>query len=128
MFRGGSFFGPLLGAWVVHIGGPGAVYWVAVVVCGSAAVLLLLTKKDAILNTPVVVAGRTLEVAKREWKKLATVGVGVSVIGILRTSRPPTLGDQHWDSRCRGSFLHRHSECLGLRPVLRIRGNHGSIR
>lgn len=87
MFRGGSFFGPLLGAWVVHIGGPGAVYWVAVVVCGSAAVLLLLTKKDAILNTPVVVAGRTLEVAKREWKKLATVGVGVSVIGILRTSR-----------------------------------------
>jgi MFS family permease len=87
MFRGGSFFGPLLGAWVVHIGGPGAVYWVAVVVCGSAAVLLLLTKKDAILNTPVVVAGRTFEVAKREWKKLATVGVGVSVIGILRTSR-----------------------------------------
>ncbi len=87
MFRGGSFFGPLLGAWVVHIGGPGAVYWVAVVVCGSAAVLLLLTKKDAILNTPVVVAGRTLEVAKREWRKLATVGVGVSVIGILRTSR-----------------------------------------
>ena len=87
MFRGGSFFGPLLGAWVVHIGGPGAVYWVAVVVCGSAAVLLLLTKKDAILNTPVVVAGRTFQVAKREWKKLATVGVGVSVIGILRTSR-----------------------------------------
>lgn len=87
MFRGGSFFGPLLGAWAVHIGGPGAVYWVAVIVCSSAALLLLTTKKDAILNTPVVVAGRTLEVAKREWKKLATVGVGVSVIGILRTSR-----------------------------------------
>ena len=87
MFRGGSFFGPLLGAWAVHVGGPGAVYWVAVIVCSSAALLLLTTKKDAILNTPVVVAGRTLEVAKREWKKLATVGVGVSVIGILRTSR-----------------------------------------
>jgi MFS family permease len=87
MFRGGSFFGPLLGAWAVHVGGPGAVYWVAVIVCSSAALLLLTTKKDAILSTPVVVAGRTLEVAKREWKKLATVGVGVSVIGILRTSR-----------------------------------------
>jgi len=87
MFRGGSFFGPLLGAWAVHVGGPGAVYWVAVIVCSSAALLLLTTKKDAILSTPVVVAGRTFEVAKREWKKLATVGVGVSVIGILRTSR-----------------------------------------
>ncbi len=87
MFRGGSFFGPLLGALAVHLGGPGAVYWVAVVVCSSAAVVLLLTKKDAILDTPVVVPGRTLDIAKREWKKLATVGVGVSVIAILRTSR-----------------------------------------
>ena len=87
MFRGGSFFGPLLGALAVHLGGPGAVYWVAVVVCSSAALLLLTTRPDAILDTPVVVPGRTLEIAKREWKKLATVGVGVSVIAILRTSR-----------------------------------------
>ncbi|MEY2676557.1 MAG: hypothetical protein RL510_577 [Actinomycetota bacterium] len=87
MFRGGSFFGPLLGAAAVHFGGPNAVYWVAFVTCAAAALLLLTTKKDAILDTPVVVPGRTFEVAKREWKKLATVGVGVSIIAILRTTR-----------------------------------------
>ena len=87
MFRGGSFFGPLLGAAAVHLGGPQAVYWVAVIVCSSAAVLLLTTPKDSILDTPAVQPGRTLAIAKREFKKLATVGVGVSMIGILRATR-----------------------------------------
>lgn len=87
MFRGGSFFGPMLGAGVVHFFGIQAVYWVAVVVCSSAAVILLLTRKDAILDTPVVVPGKTLFIAKREFKKLATVGVGVSYIAMLRTTR-----------------------------------------
>ena len=87
MFRGGSFFGPLLGAAAVHLGGPQAVYWVAVIVCSSAAVLLLTTPKDSILDTPAVQPGRTLAIAKREFKKLATVGVGVSMIGVLRATR-----------------------------------------
>jgi MFS family permease len=50
-------------------------------------VLLLTTPKDSILDTPAVQPGRTLAIAKREFKKLATVGVGVSMIGILRATR-----------------------------------------
>lgn len=87
MFRGGSFFGPLLGGWVAHTWGAGAVYWVAVVVCAAAAIVLLISRADAILDTPTTPPGRTLEIAKREYKKLVTVGVGVSIIGVLRTTR-----------------------------------------
>lgn len=87
MFRGGSFFGPMLGALAAWLGGVGAVYWVAVICCSLAAIVLLTTHKDAILDTPVTAPGRTFTVAKREWKKLATVGVGVSMIAMMRTSR-----------------------------------------
>lgn len=87
MFRGGSFFGPLLGSFAVRLGGVGAVYWVAVITCSLAALVLLATRKDAILDTPASPPGKTMAIAKREWKKLATVGVGVSLIAVLRTSR-----------------------------------------
>jgi MFS family permease len=87
MFRGGSFFGPMLGSLAVWIGGIGAVYWVAVITCSLAAIVLLATRKDAILDTPASPPGKTFAIAKREWKKLATVGVGVSMIALLRTTR-----------------------------------------
>ena len=87
VFRAGHFFGPMLGALLITLIDVQAVYWSAVIFCAFAAVILLFVKPDAMPDTPERVKGMTWLVAKRESKKLATLGVVSAIIGGLRTAR-----------------------------------------
>lgn len=87
VFRAGHFFGPMLGALVITVLNVQAVYWLAVVLIGFAFILLLLTKPEQMPDTPETIKGATWIVAKRESKKLLTLGSASAIIGILRTAR-----------------------------------------
>lgn len=104
VFRAGHFFGPMLGALIITVFDVSAVYWLAMVLVAFAFVLLLFTKPDQIPDTPETIKGATWLVAKREAKKLRTLGVASAIIGILRTAR--IIGLPLW-------ALH-----LGLSPAL----------
>jgi MFS family permease len=87
VFRAGHFIGPLIGAALIVLIGLQAVYWNAVVFCALASLILLFIKPDRMPDTPATVPGGTWKVAKRESKKLATLGVTSAIIGGLRTAR-----------------------------------------
>jgi MFS family permease len=87
VFRAGHFIGPLIGAALIVLIGLQAVYWNAVIFCALAALILLFIKPDRMPDTPATVPGGTWKVAKRESKKLATLGVTSAIIGGLRTAR-----------------------------------------
>jgi MFS family permease len=87
VFRAGHFFGPMLGALLITLLDIQAVYWAAVLFCALAAGLLLFTKPDQMADTPETVPGATWKVAKREIKKLATLGMASAIMGGLRTAR-----------------------------------------
>jgi MFS family permease len=87
VFRAGHFIGPLIGAALIVLIDLHAVYWNAVVFCALAALILLFIKPDRMPDTPATVPGGTWKVAKRESKKLATLGVTAAIIGGLRTAR-----------------------------------------
>jgi MFS family permease len=87
VFRAGHFIGPLIGAALILLIDLQAVYWNAVVFCALAALILLFIKPDRMPDTPATVPGGTWKVAKRESKKLATLGVTSAIIGGLRTAR-----------------------------------------
>ncbi len=87
VFRAGHFIGPLIGAALIVLIDLQAVYWNAVVFCALAALILVLIKPDRMPDTPATVPGGTWKVAKREYKKLATLGVTSAIIGGLRTAR-----------------------------------------
>ena len=87
VFRAGHFIGPLIGAALIVLIDLQAVYWNAVVFCALAALILLFIKPDRMPDTPSTVPGKTWKVAKRESKKLATLGVTSAIIGGLRTAR-----------------------------------------
>ena len=87
VFRAGHFIGPLIGAALIVLIDLQAVYWNAVVFCALAALILLFIKPDRMPDTPATVPGGTWKVAKRESKKLATLGVTAAIIGGLRTAR-----------------------------------------
>ena len=87
VFRAGHFIGPLIGAALIVLIDLQAVYWNAVVFCALAALILVLIKPDRMPDTPATVPGGTWKVAKRESKKLATLGVTSAIIGGLRTAR-----------------------------------------
>jgi MFS family permease len=87
VFRAGHFIGPLIGAALIVLIDLQAVYWNAVVFCALAALILLFIKPDRMPDTPATVPGGTWKVAKRESKKLATLGVTSAIIGGLRTAR-----------------------------------------
>jgi MFS family permease len=86
VFRAGHFIGPLIGAALIVLIGLQAVYWNAVVFCALASLILLFIKPDRMPDTPATVPGGTWKVAKRESKKLATLGVTSAIIGGLRTA------------------------------------------
>jgi MFS family permease len=86
-FRAGAFIGPLLSAAVIATLGISSVlifcmgFWLA-------AALSLLFNKDEKTSTAIATPlSYTWVIAKREKKKLLTVGVGSAILGILRTTR-----------------------------------------
>ena len=87
MFRGGNFIGPLIGAGIITVFGIQSIYWLAVVFCGLAGLLLLATKPESMLNTPAHSKGGTWRVAKAEKNKLLTIGVASAILGAVRTTR-----------------------------------------
>lgn len=87
VFRAGHFFGPMLGALLITLFDIQAVYWSAVIFCALAALVLVFVKSDAMPDTPETTKGATWIVAKRESKKLATLGVVSAIMGGLRTAR-----------------------------------------
>ncbi len=87
MFRAGSFVGPVLGAWIIHQFSVTEVFYLPLILCGITVLILLSTKseKDLIKSTSSLT--ETYRVAKREWKKLATLGVASSILSALRGTR-----------------------------------------
>lgn len=91
MFRLGSFIGPLIGALIIQQFGIENVYWLTIIFCGLAGVILLSTKPEKMPNTPPNKAGGVFAVARKERKKLLTLGVAASVLTFLRTVRALAL-------------------------------------
>lgn len=87
MFRGGNFAGPMLGSLVIVLFGVSAAFYLGAALCIAAATLVLRTPLDRLADTPEVKPGATWQVAKREAKKLVTVGLGAGILGALRTTR-----------------------------------------
>jgi len=87
MFRAGSFVGPVIGAAVIKLYSVQAVYYLPLVLCALAAIVLILAKgkEDLAKNSSSLKA--TFLIAKRERKKLATLGVASSILSALRGTR-----------------------------------------
>ena len=87
MFRAGSFVGPVIGAAVIKFYSVQAVYYLPLVLCALAAIILILAKgkEDLVKNSSSLKA--TFLIAKRESKKLATLGVASSILSALRGTR-----------------------------------------
>jgi len=87
MFRAGSFVGPVIGAAVINFYSVQAVYYLPLVLCALAAIILFFAngKEDLVKNSSSLKA--TFLIAKREGKKLATLGVASSILSALRGTR-----------------------------------------
>jgi MFS family permease len=87
MFRAGSFVGPTVAAAIIAMFSVRAVYFLPLVLCSLAVVILLFAKggEDVAKNSSSL--KETLLVAKREGKKLATLGVASSILSALRGTR-----------------------------------------
>jgi MFS family permease len=87
MFRAGSFVGPVIGAGVIKFYSVQAVYYLPLVLCAIAALILFIAKgnEDLAKNSSSLKA--TFMIAKRESKKLATLGVASSILSALRGTR-----------------------------------------
>lgn len=87
MFRAGAFIGPIVASAVIYVAGYNWVYLAGAVLCISSGVVLLLTPADAVPDSASRHHGSTLAIARREWRKLATVGMSATIVGMLRTVR-----------------------------------------
>ncbi len=87
MFRLGSFVGPLLSAGVIALFDVHAVYWLSAAAMLAAVAVLLFAKPDANVKHEILATGSTAKVLWRERKKLYTVGLGSSILAMLRTTR-----------------------------------------
>jgi MFS family permease len=87
MFRLGSFIGPLIGALIIQLYGIEQIYWMTIVFCSLAGLILLTTKSEKMPNTPPNKSGGILAVARIESKKLLTLGIAASILTFLRTVR-----------------------------------------
>jgi len=87
MFRAGSFVGPVIGAGIIKFYSVQAVYYIPLVLCALAALILFIAKgkEDLVKNSSSLRA--TFLIAKREGKKLATLGVASSILSALRGTR-----------------------------------------
>ena len=87
MFRAGSFAGPFIGALLIKYVSIQAVYYLPLVLCGLAAIILASTKAEPDLQKNASSLKETFRIAKREGKKLATLGVASSILSALRGTR-----------------------------------------
>ena len=87
MFRLGSFVGPMLSAAVISVFDVQAVFWLSAGAMLTSALVLLATRPNAGATNEVLTAGSTVGILWRERKKLYTVGLGASILGMLRTTR-----------------------------------------
>jgi MFS family permease len=87
MFRAGSFVGPVVAAGIIRLYSVQAVYYLPLLLCGLAAIILVFAKgkEDLAKNSSSI--RETFRVAKRERKKLATLGVASSILSALRGTR-----------------------------------------
>lgn len=87
MFRAGSFVGPTIAAGVIALFSVQAVYYLPLILCGLAATILLFVRgsEDVAKNSSSF--KDTFAVARREGKKLATLGVASSILSALRGTR-----------------------------------------
>lgn len=107
MFRAGGFLGPVVASAVVYAAGLTWVYFAGALLCLGAGVVLLSSPKDAVPDSTSSHHGGALLIAKREWKKLATVGSASTILGSLRTVRQ--VGVPLW-----GLFIGLHPGQVSL--------------
>jgi MFS family permease len=87
MFRAGSFAGPAIGALLIKFASIQAVYYLPLVLCAVAALILLATKAEPDLEKNASSLKETFLIARREGKKLATLGLASSILSALRGTR-----------------------------------------
>ena len=87
MFRAGSFVGPVIAAVIINSFSIQAVYYIPLVLCAAAAIILWSTKNETDLVKSNTSIRDTFLVARREGKKLATLGVASSILSALRGTR-----------------------------------------
>ena len=93
-FRAGGFSGPVIGSVSIGIWGIESVFAIGIGLCLLAAGIVYLGK-----NIPEHLVEQkkdltTLQVAKREYRSLSTLGVGAMILAVLRATR--TIGLPLW--------------------------------
>jgi len=87
MFRAGAFLGPMIGAAIVFQFGVTWVYLAGAILCLSAGAVLVKTPKETVHRHANTQQYTALAIAKREWRKLATVGASAAILAVMRTVR-----------------------------------------
>lgn len=86
-FRAGAFIGPLISAAIIATLGISAVLVFCMVFWLATALSLFFNKGEKIPSEIATPLSYTWVIAKREKRKLLTIGVGAAILGILRTTR-----------------------------------------
>lgn len=87
MFRGGMAFGPILGSSFIALYGIEAGYLAALLLCLAAGASVFATPSEKLNTAPSGQEGNIWVVARRESKKLITLGVASAIISAGRTIR-----------------------------------------
>ena len=87
MFRAGSFAGPVIGAWIIFNYSVTEVFYLPLILCAVTAFILMVVKSEEDVPNSASSLAETYRVAKREWKKLATLGAASSILTALRGTR-----------------------------------------
>lgn len=87
MFRGGMAFGPILGSAFIALYGVEAGYLAGLLLCLAAGASVFATPSERLKTAPSGQAGNIWSVARKESKKLATLGVASAIISAGRTIR-----------------------------------------
>lgn len=87
MFRLGSFIGPMLAAGVIYLFDVDAVFWLSAGAMVLAMGLLVFSRLNNDGRVEEFQTATVRQILWRERKKLLTVGIGSSIVGMLRTTR-----------------------------------------
>jgi MFS family permease len=87
MFRGGMAFGPILGSSFIALYGIEAGYLAALLLCLAAGASVFATPSEKLNTAPSGQEGNIWVVARRESRKLITLGVASAIISAGRTIR-----------------------------------------